>query len=61
MDLKELAEMQGQSRREIELAEERGMPTLPAKRRPAAVNKEISKIKRVEPKRGQFDLQQELF
>jgi len=45
---RELLTLQAQLRREIELADEKGIPTQPAKRKSAAVNREIAKIKRGE-------------
>jgi len=61
MELKELIELQGHLRREIELAEEKKIATQPAKRRLAAANKEIAKIKSGETKGDLFDTQLDLF
>lgn len=61
VDLKELLTRREQLRREIEIANERGTPTLLARRKLAAVNKEIAKIKNRETKGNLFDTQLDLF
>ena len=59
--LEELLALRGQLRREIELAKEKGISTQPAKRKLAAVNKEIVRIKSGEVKGGLFDTQLDMF
>jgi len=61
MEMKELIELQGQLRRDIELAKEKGMPTQPAKRKLVAVNKDLAKSKRRDAKANLFDAQLDLF
>jgi hypothetical protein len=61
VDLKELLTRREQLRREIEIANEKGIPTLLARRKLAAVNKDIAQIKRRETKGNLFDIQLNLF
>jgi hypothetical protein len=50
-----------QLRREIELAEEKKIPTLQAQRKLVAVQKEIARIKKHQTKGNLFDTQLDLF
>ena len=60
-ELQELLALQGQLGREIELANEKKVPPLQAKRKLAAVNREIAKIKSGDTKGDLFDPQLMLF
>jgi hypothetical protein len=60
-ELQTLLDLRGQLRREIELAEGKKLFTLPAKRKLAAVQKEISRMNRNETKGNLFDAQLDLF
>jgi hypothetical protein len=53
--------LRDQLRREIELAEEKKIPTHQAKRKLAAVQKEIARMKKQEIKGNLFDTQLDLF
>jgi hypothetical protein len=57
----EFQRLQGQLRREIELAQQKGMPSHEAQQLLARVNKDIAKLKQKEPKGNLFDTQMELF
>lgn len=61
MELKDLVELQGQLRRDIELAEKKGIPALSAKRKLVAVNKELAKLKQRKRTANLFDTQLDLF
>jgi hypothetical protein len=58
---KKLLALREQLRRKTELAKEKGIPTMPGKRKLAAVNKERAKIKDGDTKGGLFDTQLDLF
>jgi hypothetical protein len=60
-ELEKLLMLQGQLRREIELAKQKGIPRLLARRKLAAVSREIAVIKSRETKGDLFDTQLNLF
>jgi hypothetical protein len=57
----ELQQLQGQLRREIELAHEKGMPTHEAQRLLSKVNQDLVRLKEKETKGTLFEIQMELF
>jgi hypothetical protein len=57
----ELQQLQGQLRREIELAHEKGTPTHEAQRLLSKVNQDLMRLKEKEAKETLFETQMELF
>jgi hypothetical protein len=60
-NIEELQRLQGQLRREIELAQQKGIPSHEALRLLGGVNKDIEKLRQKELKGNLFDMQMELF
>jgi hypothetical protein len=57
----ELQQIQGQLRREIELAHGKGIPTREAQGLLAKVNQDLERLREKESKGNLFDVQMELF
>ena len=60
-NIEELQRLQGQLRREIELVQQKRMPSHEAQQLLTRINKDIAKLRQKELKGNLFDTQMELF